>query len=230
MYTPEINFLKERTDRPAGAGSAGSMSPGMAQGIQNGASAMIVGTAIAAILVGSYFTLQFFTGNRLRELETQQAKVNTDLSQAQAELARLQGLQQELTTTQARTTALKSFFNQMQPWSAILQDIRNQVPADVWITEIAAAGKTVTVNGQSLSFDQINDFQLTLLQSPLVADVNLMNATFDPGNDKAGPSVTYSMEVSLADRPLEDLLGKLETSGSTGLVRKIEILRSLEDG
>lgn len=95
---------------------------------------------------------------------------------------------------------------------------------------MSTAENSISVAGQSLTFDQVNDFQLTLLQSPLIADVTIEQAIFNDGNPDEGvqSAVDYTLNVTLEDKPVTEYLPTLAARGSSGLVQKIELLRGLE--
>lgn len=228
MYIPEINFLAERTevDREAPAAASRSSSSGSL----SSSSVILGGVAVLGLIALAFGGTWLWTFGRIRTLEAEQEEVTTELAEAQAELARLEQLQSELSGIQTRTQALKTFFERVQPWSAILEEIRNRIPPGTWIANMSTSESSVTVEGQSLSFDQVNDFQLTLLQSPLVADVSIDRAIFNEGNPDQGiqPAVDYTLSVTLEDKPVTEYLPTLAARGSSGLVRKIEILRGLE--
>ena len=235
MYTPEINFLKQRSGAGTAESSAGTViSPTVAQGIRSGASAAIIGVGFALTLLVAYGLVDYFVQNRLRTLKAEQSRVTEELGAAEAERTRLNALNDELQGIQARTDAFKAFFNQVQPWSSILEDIRNQIPSDTWITDISASNSTVSIEGQSSNFDSVNDFQLTLLQSALVDDASIVRAELvSEAADVEGlpPTevVDYEVRVQLTSSSIEDLLITLEENGSTGLVQKVELLRALEN-
>ena len=236
MYTPEINFLKQRAESAAAAAGSGGtvISPTVAKGIRSGANTFVFGLVFGLVVVVAYGFFDQVTRKELARLKDEQAQVTSDLGVAQAELSELRDLETELNNIRARTNAFKSFFNQVQPWSSILEDIRNQIPADVWITEINADGNNVTIAGQSPGFDPINDFQLTLLQSALVDNVTLGSAvlTAIPPEVEGDPEievVDYEMQMELTASSIEALLDTLAANGSIGLVQKVEILRELEN-
>ncbi|MEO1131588.1 MAG: PilN domain-containing protein [Cyanobacteria bacterium J06639_1] len=231
MYLPEINFLAERgeldRDIPAGESTAGSSAGGLTS------SRVIIGGAAVLALIGvSFAGVYLWTFGRIRTLQTEQTEVTEELGEAQAELARLQQLQAELGDIQTRTQALKAFFDRVQPWSAILEEIRNRIPPDTWIDTVSTSDTDVTIEGQSATFDQVNDFQLALLQSPLVADVVINLAEFNEGQETQDlitePAIDYTLTVTLENKAVSEYLPTLAARGSQGLVRKIEILRGLE--
>ena len=231
MHTPEINFLRQRQeDLGLGPAERSDARSGVSGGLLGGVNAILIGVAISFILLGAYAIADFTFRRRLASLEQQKVTLNQELAQAQGELGQLRQLESELSAIRDRTNAFKSFFNQIQPWSAILEDIRKQAPADVWLTNISASENTVSLVGQATQFQSVNDFQLTLLQSPLVADAVLESAVLSKqeGEAEFASIVDYRLRVELTDRSLEELLDTLAANGSRGLVRKIEILRDLE--
>ncbi|MGK7913070.1 MAG: PilN domain-containing protein [Synechococcus sp.] len=204
------------------------MSSGVSSGLLGGVNAILIGVAISFILLGSYAIADFTFRRRLASLEEEQSTISQELATAQAELGQLRALESELSAINDRTQAFKSFFNDVQPWSAILEDIRNQTPSDVWLTSISADNNTVNITGQSTRFQSVNDFQLTLLQSPLIANAVLESAVLSTDEEEALSVVDYRMRVDLTSRSLDELLDTLAANGSSGLVRKVEILRDLE--
>lgn len=232
MYLPEINFLAERgeLDRDATAGE--STSGGGSLGGLSSSGILLGGGAVLAVVVAICAVGTAFFSYRVGQLRTEEAEVDTELAEAQAELAQLEQLQAELSGIQTRTQALKTFFDRVQPWSAILEEIRNRIPPQTWIQTVTTTDTTVRVEGQSSTFDQVNDFQLALLQSPLVADVAIERAEFDEGQENQDriieSAVNYSLIITLEDKPVSEYLPTLAARGSSGLVRKIEIFRGLE--
>ncbi|MEL7086102.1 MAG: PilN domain-containing protein [Cyanobacteria bacterium P01_A01_bin.3] len=230
MHTPDINFLRQRQDRYSPVPSERSaVSSSVSSGLLGGVNAILIGVAISFLLLGAYAIADFTFRRRLATLEEEQSTVTQDLASAQAELGQLRSLETELSAINDRTQAFQSFFNDVQPWSAILEDIRNQTPPDVWLTSISADSNTVNIAGQATRFQSVNDFQLTLLQSPLIANAVLESAVLSEDEENEGIGVVdYQMRVDLTSRSLDELLDTLAANGSSGLVRKIEILRDLE--
>ncbi len=143
MYSLDVNFVKSR--KPAKADtvarsfnvpalSGGDMTPlyiGLGVGL---ASLALVG---AAGLI----------------LSTQNSRLASNITQLDATLAALgiqeqeiQRVQAELDVIKGQNKALATVFNQIRPWSAILQDIRDRIPANaVQIQNIKQIVPTQTV-------------------------------------------------------------------------------------
>jgi type IV pilus assembly protein PilN len=73
-------------------------------------------------------------------------------------------------------------FNQIKPWSAILQDLTDQTPATVQISGIQQADRVLTLTGFSRNYADLNDFLLTLQNSRFFKADNtkLVTATANP--------------------------------------------------
>ena len=130
MYSLDINFLKDRPDyrpleqRTTPARQPGNMTP------------LIVGVAVGLLLPGLVGGLWFFLQQRTAQLETRKTELENQLASLQAERQKVTKLQQEIDQVNADTQSLASVFNQIKPWSAMLQDIRERVPAGVQIQNI----------------------------------------------------------------------------------------------
>jgi type IV pilus assembly protein PilN len=233
MFTPEINFLKERPNDQNIVATVPQFEESRAVGgIISGGVALGIGIVVAGISLGVFGWFNTIYSKQLAELEAEKGKIDTQVTQAQAKLKELQAQKVELDGIQARTNAFKAFFSTIQPWSAVLQDFRTRVPQDVWINSLTSVGKDVTIRGGSLSFRQVNDFILTLLQSPFVENVSLVNTSKVEGSGtNILESVSYEVIVTLKDLdlPSPDLREVLEARGSQGLSEKIAILRKLEE-
>ncbi len=245
MFTPEINFLKERPQEQVTAGIGPLDDSRVASGILGGFNAVIAGGVVLLVaIVGTVGLHQWFR-SQLTALQAQEAEVSRELSVASEELARLREVEAELLAIQAQAEAFRAFFSQVQPWSAILQDIQRRIPADVWITNLSSSlsvpataqevtspqATVITIQGESLSFEQINDFVLTLLRSPFVDSVKLVQGEKQEPNDETLlPSVNYQLDVTLKTQDFSDpeFQEALEEANATGLLEKIEILRDLE--
>jgi len=179
MYTPEINLLKDRALPPTSTGSKPILET---KGSLGGVAAILLGLGVAGGAVGAVTYFQFTFAAQLNELTRERDAIVVQVQSAEAEVDRLNQIRTEFDGIAARINAFKSFFNDIQPWSAILEDLRGRVPRDVWLTSMTVSGNQVTLAGVSLTFEQVNDFQLTLLQSPFVETVTLTSSQLNQGN------------------------------------------------
>lgn len=185
MYSLDINFLKdpERDILPQEQGAAssqkqlqmGEMTPLIIGGI--------VGILPLALVAGLLLVMQQQTA----KLEQEQTEVNRELERSQAQRQRVVNLKKEIKQTNDETEALANVFDQIKPWSAMLQDIRERIPPGVQIrtvkqTEVEtdsrqsrssqaqASSNTIPklkleISGTARSFDDVSYFMLTLKNS-----------------------------------------------------------------
>jgi type IV pilus assembly protein PilN len=199
MYSLDVNFLKDRA--PQKSGFSTQVSGTRVAAI--GQTPLFIGLAVAAAIpavVGAWWLL----------LQTQNTQLENKLAALDAELNRLglqeeelKKIQSETSSLQADTKALATVFNQIRPWSAMLQDLRDRIPRAVQIESIkqiptiassgapqppAASGATtppaanpaggIEITGKARSFSDVNDFLLTLRQSAFLqaADTRIISA------------------------------------------------------
>lgn len=269
MYSLDINFLNDRPElKPDVAArtrtkdvTADSKTPlylGIAAGI------LIPG------IVAAIWLVLISQNNRLQE---EQAQLDSRLSTLKAQLGEVDQLRSRINQTQAETQALASVFNQIKPWSAMAQDIRDRLPAGIQITRIqevdppagsapppspspapgAPAGaapppaSVIQISGFANSFDNVNDFLLTLQRSNFTnpEETQLVKAELGKPNDlqpislegvpnqqtgtvrppKLPPRVEFQIQTSLNNVPTSELINELERKGAVGLVTRIETLQ-----
>lgn len=265
MYSLDINFLKDRPDyrQP----DKGSESPKAKKQIQMGEMTPLIIGVIVGLL-----PLALVAGVGFVWLPQQNAKLNQEIAEIDQELASLQeeknkinNLNNEIQAVREETEALATVFNQIKPWSAILQDIRDRVPTGVQIqaieqteTETQAAEGTegsaplptinVEISGVAETFDDVNNFLLTLKQSPffqdeetrivsaqLVDNPTELEAPEKEDNQDAAevtydlpPVVDYTVQTSLTNVPASELLREIDRKGAVGLVARIKALQQIE--
>ncbi|MFQ4140335.1 PilN domain-containing protein [Nodosilinea sp. PGN35] len=179
MYGLDINFLKDREVRVFEAkprARGGGVAPGDRRPLYLGLAAALVPLA----LVGGYWAV---TRNQVNQLQTRSAELDAETAQLQSQLQEISGIQAQIDLVRAEINAFVSIFNDILPWSALLQDIRTRTPARVQIVNLnqttitteaadpnAAATQAdgLSINGVACSYDEINDFALVLQRSPLL--------------------------------------------------------------
>jgi type IV pilus assembly protein PilN len=130
MYPININLLNDRPGYSAGPVS----SKGTLSGADN--TPLIWGGAFAGGLLA--LTLLAFGGFSLlsQQLVSQEQKLDADLTALAPGLSKVSELKAQEQVIQTETAALAKVFNQIKPWSATLQDLRDRVPATLQITKI----------------------------------------------------------------------------------------------
>lgn len=177
MYSLDVNFLKDRKveeDVKTTQTQSPALSLGKNLPILIGLGVLVALPAAAASLLWVISAQTAKTQQNIQELDAQ-------ISQLGSQNQRIQELEKQVNGINEETQALVSVFNQIKPWSAVLQDIRDRVPAGVQIQTIkqegAAAptaaptagattpGISLTVTGIARSYNDVNDLILTLQQS-----------------------------------------------------------------
>jgi type IV pilus assembly protein PilN len=197
MYSLDVNFLKDRKVEEDAKKTTLIEAPGFSLGknlpMLIGAGVMILLPAATGSLLWVINAQTASTQQRIQELESQ-------IAQLTAQNQRIQEVEKQVSSVNEETQALVSVFNQIKPWSAVLQDIRDRTPAGVQIESIkqeaaaapqggsATPGIQLTLTGIARSYDDANDLVLSLQQSNFL---------------KAQKTVLTNAE--LVDAPVQDI-------------------------
>ncbi|HEY9750980.1 MAG TPA: PilN domain-containing protein [Allocoleopsis sp.] len=254
MYSLDVNFLNDRPEyRPDVGGGpsrpkapSGSMTP------------LYLGVAAGVFLPVAVVVMWLVLQNKNTELQVRIDELNARLGELQKADEKVAAINAQVGQIKAETDALATVFNQIKPWSAMLQDIRDRVPAGVQVSNIqqtdapAATPQNpkpaprVEITGAARSFNDVNDFLLTLQKSPFLkaAETQLVSADLrdnptqievrqDPTGQASTPDVqvklpqivAYRIQTSLSDVPASELLRELDRKGAVGLVTRIRTLQ-----
>lgn len=266
MYSLEINFIKERPEykpstflqrrRSKLSLPAGNLSP-LYLGLG-------IGLILPALVGGGWFFLQ----NQNAQLEQKIAQIDADLNRLGIQEQEIKKTQEQTNQIQAQTQALATVFNQIRPWSAMLQDIRDRIPRAVQIETLKQTATAASQPGQpapnqpapqpgqpasnpvggielsgvARSFNDVNDFLLSLQQSPFFKPTETKIVTAELIDNpipvvvpvlqspKAEPVklpqvVRYTIQSNLSDAQASELLRELERKGALGLVTRIRTLQ-----
>lgn len=251
MYSLDINFLNDREDRTVDlrpAPRAAMVPTGDRRPVWLGLAAGLAFVALAGIY---WLSLR----GRVAELSAESAELDQQIAAVQRELQELSGLQAQIDAVEAEIQAYVAIFDQILPWSALMQELRNNTPARVQIETLQqTAGNTledqtgaeppaaggIELTGKACSFDDVNDFMLLLQRSPLL-DGNSVQLTRSqrpnaplspeegscPGTPQGIPEflVEYSIRANLTPTPSTELVEELDNRGTVGLVTRIRALR-----
>jgi type IV pilus assembly protein PilN len=329
MYSIDINLLRERTGESVtqgdfSSGTLSSMAPRGGNKIP-----MFIGMGVGALALLASGGGWWFLNEQSAQLEAKQKNLDTTLGNLKTKESRLTALNAQLTQVTDETQALAGTFNQIQPWSAILQDLRENIPQGVKIDSIAqveeatkaaapaaatpapsgglinkvttvpnpeakptpaatpAPGSApvaaapaatpapnaapvaatpgtasvatlpaeipttkVTITGTAKTFDEVNNFVLTLKQSAFFNpdDTRLNTAALTAGGAIEVPKsittnvapttsaatapklevpkvVAYSIQTTIKRVPANALIQELERKGAVGLVTRLRILQ-----
>ncbi|AKG22433.1 PilN domain-containing protein [Calothrix sp. 336/3] len=248
MYSLDINFLKDRPTHQDKSEKkvraklpAGSMLP------------LYIGVAVGLSLPVLFGAGWFILQAKNSELEQIVVQLEQENQKLDTQLSSINKIKDEVNAVKAETQSLVAVFDQIRPWSAMLQDLRDRIPATVQIENIKQtlpsapeAGKPepnpaggVELIGYARSFNDVNDFLLILQQSNLlngsearITGAELVDApiknpiTTTTGiNIKPPQVVRYTIQSSLSNIPASDLMQELERKGTVGLVSRIRSLQ-----
>lgn len=179
MYGLDINFLKDREIRPVeqAAGAVGPEAPaGDRRPLFLG---LFVGVAALAAVGGYWLLLQ----QQIKTLEAQEKDLDGKIAQLQGQIQEINNIRAQIDLVKAENQAFAGVFNQIRPWSAMLQELRQRTPNGVQLGTVRQTGGItppdqpedqitraggIEIEGTACDFDQINDFVLVLQRSPLL--------------------------------------------------------------
>lgn len=97
---------------------------------------LLIGVLVGLLLPAAVGGLWFFLQQQNAQLTTDIAGLDEEIKRQQIEQQKITNLNKQIQEVNAQTTALATVFNQIKPWSAMLQDIRERIPPGVQITNI----------------------------------------------------------------------------------------------
>ncbi len=251
MYSLDVNFLK---DRPAyqkkperKGGIALNLPTGNLTPVYVGVG---LGVGLPVLLGVGWWLLQ----GKIVELEGTVAQLDQESKKLDTEIGNLNKIKAETNAIKGETQALVTVFDQIRPWSAMLQDLRDRIPTAVQIETIKQIPPIAPVVGQpapnpaggleitglARSFNDVNDFLLSLQQSRFlkstesrITTATLVDAPLIPGMDqptngvviKPPQVVKYTIQSIMSDVPASELIRELEKKGTVGLVTRIRSMQ-----
>jgi type IV pilus assembly protein PilN len=167
MYSLDINLLSERPEYQTGKQPRSSGGSTIAIKPQYGKIPLYIGAGFAVVAMVATGAGWVLLGQQTSQMEAKQQDLDRKLGSLKAQDARLASLNAETTQITGETKALAGIFNQVQPWSAVLQDLRESIPQGVQIGSITQSEKsnapkvTPAANAKPSSgsklIDKIND-------------------------------------------------------------------------
>ncbi|MGI8500820.1 MAG: PilN domain-containing protein [Hassallia sp.] len=248
MYSLDVNFLKDRAPQPKNTAkkSRQAISLGDLTPIYIG---VAVGVIFPALVGGGWWLLQA----KNSELGENIVKLEQQNQELESKVGNINKIKEETNKVKEETQALVTVFDQIRPWSAMLQDMRDRIPSTVQIENIKQIAPTATAEGQpppnpaggveitgyARSFNDVNDFLLSLQQSRFlkstegkITTAELVDAPIPPGLQPANTVlikppqiVKYTIQSSMSDVPASELTRELEQKGTIGLVSRIRSLQ-----
>jgi type IV pilus assembly protein PilN len=131
MYSLDINFLNDRPDykpvkatKPPKTGGATDQMPLIG--------ALLFAFGVNAAVMGAWW----WATNQNNNLATEQATLDQELATLNTQANSIKAINAETDKVTAEYKALAGVFDQIKPWSAMLQDISARTPAGVQIAKI----------------------------------------------------------------------------------------------
>lgn len=195
MYSLDVNFLNDRPEyKPDVAKRPGAALPiGGRRPLWIG---LGIGLALPLLTLGAWLYLQ----NDNNNLQARSGELEAQLNALRAKEGELKKLEAEVKLAKDEATALATVFNQIKPYSALMQEMRDRIPPGVQITSVSqvpaptVAGTPsptpapntpvaipltyLQIGGKAKTFDDVNDFYLMLQRSPLLkgSEVKILSA------------------------------------------------------
>ncbi|MCC5669649.1 PilN domain-containing protein [Nostoc sp. CHAB 5784] len=251
MYSLDVNFLKDRLayqKKPEGKRGISLKFP------TGDLTLLYVGVAVGVVLPALLGIGWWLLQGKIVELDGQIAQLDQESKRLDTEIGNINKIKAETKAIKGETQALVTVFDQIRPWSAMLQDLRDRIPAAVQIKTIkqippiaAAEGKPASnpaggleITGLARSFNDVNDFLLSLQQSQFlkstesrILTATLVDAPSIPGMSQPATGVTikppqvveYTIQSIMNDVPASELIRELEKKGTVGLVTRIRSIQ-----
>jgi len=245
VYGIDINFLTDRSDRPVDA-LATVVQP-KASGSTKRMLPLIGGVAGALIAVGGVGGYWLMLNGQQDKLTAQVNVLDTQLAELQQKIAQVDTVRQQTQAINSEIQALAGVFERIRPWSAIVRDMQGRIPARAQISNITqqaaaeggSAAGAIKLAGNACSFDDVNDFMLTLKTSPFLESETIQINSASLGQSVAGRCpgaaaseetaqlVTYDITGDIKSLPATALLDELNRQQeSTGLAARIRALQT----
>ena len=133
MYSLDINFLNDRPDyKPVAAKSSAKKSSGGAKDQLPIYGAVLFAFGINAAVMGAWW----WATNENSNLAKQQANLDQELATLNTQANTIKAINAETDKVTAEYKALAGVFDQIKPWSAMLQDLSARTPVGVQISKI----------------------------------------------------------------------------------------------
>jgi type IV pilus assembly protein PilN len=137
MYSLDINLLRERPEYRQG-GQTQFATTSLSGGTQ------VKGNNIPLYIGGGVFLLTLlgvgggwlWLGQQTTQLEAKTQQLEQQLGSLKSQEQRLSQINTEVAQVTGENQSFATVFNQVQPWSAILQDLRENIPQGVQVSSI----------------------------------------------------------------------------------------------
>lgn len=204
MYSLDINFLKDPNRRPeerlsANKGSGTKAPPGSL-------TPLFLGIAVGILPLGLVGGLLLFTQHQTAQKQEELTALNGELDRLKIGQKQIDDLKAKTTKIQEDTNALITVFDQIKPWSAVLQDIRSRVTPGLQISSIQQTQVAATTAAAAPAAAK---------RSPVSRAVTPPNPEASPGSPspQASPASAKAKAAATAPSPPQPVT-KLDISGT----------------
>ena len=249
MYSLDVNFLKDRHIQQTGQETTADKMPTAINLREQ--KPLLIGVGVGAGLLALTGLLGLIVGWQTSATQATIQTLDGKLGQLQGQSKKIEDLKAQLTAVEAENQALVTVFNQIRPWSAILQEIRQQTPPNVQLTSLQQVdvpanpdqgqpnpATRLKISGFASSYEAVNDYLLTLQASPFLqgkktviesaalADLPVQVANeYKNTNITFPPAVQFVITAQLSDTPAIEQLPNLARNGAIGVITRINTLK-----
>ncbi len=260
MYSLEINFLNDRADYKPPAPRASTRQTSRQQTTMLIAG-LATGISAIAVVMGGWFMVN----NQNTELRGQLANLESQAGSLGAQVQEVEAINAEIQQLNTQITFFANIFNtSVKPMSALLQELRDRLPAGVQVANLnhtieqalpeeiqttspwTKVKQKIQIRGYAKTFDEVNDFVLTLKRSPFFneAQTQLVDATLvdNPVEVECDPSfqaqqvtcppeefqlprvVEYNINATVSNVLASEILADLQRTKAEGLTTRLNLL------
>lgn len=179
MYSLDINFLKDRA--PSEIETKPVRQPINVEELIP----VLLGVGAGLVVPALVFCLLWFLEGETKKLEQAIQKLQQEEKVLDGKIAKIKKIEQETKGVKEQTKALVTVFDQIRPWSAMLQDLRDRIPPNVQVEfikqippelpnknskdkKIDHPAGLIEINGYARSHTDVNDFLLSMGKSKLL--------------------------------------------------------------
>ncbi|MEA5618915.1 PilN domain-containing protein [Cronbergia sp. UHCC 0137] len=240
MYSLDINFLKDRKPDPKQTTKAARKPIELGNLVP-----VYLGVGVGLCFPALVFLSLWFIQGKTTELEQLIGTLEQESQDLDIKLSNIKKIKDETAGIEKQTQALITVFDQIRPWSAMLQDLRDRIPKSVQIESIrqtpppppAQASETskpvfspiggLEITGYARSFSDVNDFLLILGQSKFLnAAENKINTAELIDAPPITGAVAPTNPGNIKTKPLK--IVKYTIKASLSNVPATELIRELE--
>jgi type IV pilus assembly protein PilN len=137
MYSLDINLLRERPEyRESGQTQFATTTFGGGSQVKYNNTPLYIGGGVFLLSLLGIGGGWLWLGQQSTHLEAKTQQLEQQLGSLKSQEQRLTQISTEVAQITGENQALATVFNQVQPWSAILQDLRENIPQGVQVASI----------------------------------------------------------------------------------------------